>query len=176
MESEFQAAKIELLFGWLEVYEHVCDLVEQNRLIQLMTDLMARRPRFNLDAAYFRSAYQAEVKCLQKETEVLKSVMRYQMENERKEMHDLKEFLQTKYQKVKEHMDQHWRYYRGTETVDTPKTKSRKSNATHIDDRNIEEDFAQGRSPSPYTVLHDDKASVAVSSKVIEEGSHDETE
>lgn len=34
------------------------------------------------------------------------------MESERKEMNDLKGFLQTKYQKVKEHMDQHWNYYR----------------------------------------------------------------
>lgn len=65
-ESEFQAAKIELLFGWLEVYEHICDLVEQNRLIQMMTDLMARRPRFNLDGAYFKSSYEAEIKCLEK--------------------------------------------------------------------------------------------------------------
>ena len=92
-ESEFQAAKIELIFGWLEVYEHVCDLLEQNRLIQMITDLMARRPRFNLDGAYFKSSYEAEIKCLEKETELLKNITRYQMESERKEMTDLKEFL-----------------------------------------------------------------------------------
>jgi hypothetical protein len=48
----------------MECYEHVCDPLEQQRLMQVVTDLMARRPRIDLHAGYFRDAYQAEIECL----------------------------------------------------------------------------------------------------------------
>lgn len=37
----------------MEVYEHICDPVEQQRICQIVTDTMARRPRLNLDNLYF---------------------------------------------------------------------------------------------------------------------------
>lgn len=47
------------------------------------------------------------------------------MENERKEMNELKEFLQTKYKRVKEHLDEHWKYYKYNKPEETPNTKTR---------------------------------------------------
>ena len=49
----------------MECYEHVTDPLEQQKLMQVITDVMARRPRLNLNAAYFIDAYEAEIKCLQ---------------------------------------------------------------------------------------------------------------
>jgi len=43
----------------------VTDPLEQQKLMQVITNLMARRPRLNLNAAYFMDAYDAEIKCLQ---------------------------------------------------------------------------------------------------------------
>lgn len=34
--------------------------------MQVITDIMARRPRLDLNANYFMDAYQAEVTCLEK--------------------------------------------------------------------------------------------------------------
>jgi len=34
--------------------------------MQIMTDVMARRPRLNLNANYFIDAYDAEIMCLKK--------------------------------------------------------------------------------------------------------------
>lgn len=50
----------------MECYEHVTDPVEQQKLMQIVTDIMARRPRLNLNANYFIDAYDGEIKCLQK--------------------------------------------------------------------------------------------------------------
>lgn len=36
---------------------------------------MASRPRLNLNAAYFRDSYQAEVMCLTKHKELLKNII-----------------------------------------------------------------------------------------------------
>ena len=50
----------------MECYEHVTDPLEQQRLMYIITDIMARRPRLNLNANYFVDAYDAEINCLQK--------------------------------------------------------------------------------------------------------------
>ena len=34
--------------------------------MQTIVDLMARRPRLNLDGRYFISSYEAEIKCMEK--------------------------------------------------------------------------------------------------------------
>lgn len=138
----------------------------------MITDLMARRPRFNLDGAYFKSSYEAEIKCLEKETELLKNITRYQMESERKEMTDLKEFLQSKYKKVKEHLDEHWKYYKYNKPEETPNTKTR--NRSHMTQSQIDafddESKQEVRSPSPDAMYHaGEHDSVVASSKIIED-------
>jgi hypothetical protein len=45
----------------MECYEHITDPLEQQRLMQVITDVMARRPRLNLQANYFIDAYDAEI-------------------------------------------------------------------------------------------------------------------
>ena len=44
----------------LEAYNHVCDPLESVRIIQMIVDTMALRPRIDLDAQYFRDSFIAE--------------------------------------------------------------------------------------------------------------------
>ena len=50
----------------MEAYEHISDPLEQQRLIQIVVDIMASRPRLNLVSTYFQDSYDAEKLCLQK--------------------------------------------------------------------------------------------------------------
>lgn len=50
---------------FIECYEHTCDPLEQVRVIQIIVDLMAQRPRLNLEATYFKDSYQSEIEVLQ---------------------------------------------------------------------------------------------------------------
>jgi len=43
--------------------------------MQVLTDIMARRPRFNLQANYLNDAYEAEILCLKKQFEVVKLIV-----------------------------------------------------------------------------------------------------
>ena len=63
-EASFHFKKVKLCMAHLECYEHIVDPLEQQRLMQIITDLMARRPRLNLQANYFRDSYAAESECL----------------------------------------------------------------------------------------------------------------
>ena len=63
-EATFQFKKVKLCMAYLECYEHICDPLEQQRLMQVLTDLMSRRPRLNLQANYFKDSYSAEFECL----------------------------------------------------------------------------------------------------------------
>ena len=49
-EFEFQAMKAKHIEGLLEAYNHVCDPLESVRLLQMIVDTMALRPRINLEA------------------------------------------------------------------------------------------------------------------------------
>ena len=51
--------------------------------MQVITDLMARRPRLNLQANYFEDAYEAELLCLDKQLELLKVIIKNQIGLER---------------------------------------------------------------------------------------------
>jgi hypothetical protein len=48
----------------MECLEHITDLLEQQRMIQIIVDLMASRPRLNLSATHFKDSYKAEVELL----------------------------------------------------------------------------------------------------------------
>ena len=66
MEFNFQFVKSKLLMVYLEAYEHICDPLEQQRMMQIMTDLMAQRPRIDhCHSAYFLESYKADIKCLE---------------------------------------------------------------------------------------------------------------
>jgi hypothetical protein len=64
-EDRYQKAKLELVFCYLECYEHTCDTLEQQQTIQIIVDLMAKRPRFNLSSNHFTDSYTVEIKLLE---------------------------------------------------------------------------------------------------------------
>lgn len=74
-EVDFQFKKVKLTELYLQCYEHVCDPVEQQRLMQIITDTMARRPRLALEALYFKDSYKAELACLDQNIELLQTVI-----------------------------------------------------------------------------------------------------
>ena len=43
--------------------------------MQVITDLMARRPRLNLQANYFQDSYEAEYMCLDNQLELIKVII-----------------------------------------------------------------------------------------------------
>lgn len=43
--------------------------------MQVITDIMARRPRLNLNGNYFVDAYDAEIVCLQKQFELIRTLV-----------------------------------------------------------------------------------------------------
>jgi hypothetical protein len=63
-EAEFQFKKVKLMQVYMECYEHITDPLEQQKLMQIITDIMSRRPRLNLTANYFKDSYKAESACL----------------------------------------------------------------------------------------------------------------
>ncbi len=69
----------------MECYEHVTDPLEQQQLMQVITDIMARRPRLNLNANYFVDAYDAEIVCLQKQFELIRTLVDMQVSLEKTE-------------------------------------------------------------------------------------------
>jgi hypothetical protein len=44
----------------IDVYENTCDPLESVRLIQIIADTMAVRPRINAEANYFKDSYESE--------------------------------------------------------------------------------------------------------------------
>ena len=57
-------AKFNLIQVFMECYEHISDILEQQRIIQIIIDEMAKRPRINLKATHFKDSYITEIKCL----------------------------------------------------------------------------------------------------------------
>lgn len=71
-EDRYQKAKLDLVFQYLECYEHTVDTLEQQQIIQIIIDLMARRPRINLQANHFNDSYTCEIQLLQTQTKLVK--------------------------------------------------------------------------------------------------------
>ena len=61
LEFELQVNKIRLVELYLEAYEHTCDPLESVRIIQMIADTMAQRPRIDLEANYFEESYRSEI-------------------------------------------------------------------------------------------------------------------
>lgn len=60
----------------MECYEHTCDTLEQQRLIQIIIDLMAKRPRMNFAANHFKDSYRAEIHALEAQTSIMREFIR----------------------------------------------------------------------------------------------------
>jgi len=48
----------------MEAYEHTCDPLESVRLLQIIVDVMAQRPRLNMEASMYTESYQTEIEAL----------------------------------------------------------------------------------------------------------------
>jgi hypothetical protein len=95
---------------YLECYEHISDPVEQQRLCQIVTDLMARRPRLNLDDLYFQDSYRAEIACIDKNIELMDMVIQNQIKLEKCENTNLHEALNLSYSLAQKKTRDGWSY------------------------------------------------------------------
>jgi len=94
----------------MEAYEHITDPLEQQRLMQIVTDLMARRPRLNLQASYFQDSYAAEIALLDKEHELVKMLLDTQITLEKVENKSLQDSLCWSYTLAGKFEDKKWQY------------------------------------------------------------------
>ena len=45
----------------MEAYEHICDPLESMRVLQMIVDLIAERPRLNTEASMYTESYDSEI-------------------------------------------------------------------------------------------------------------------
>ena len=73
-----------------------------------MTDLMAQRPRLDTTAFYFLDSYEAEIKCMDTMTQLVKEISTYLMSNEKKLNKQLKDYLQLTYKILNDYTNKKW--------------------------------------------------------------------
>ena len=66
---------LQVIDAYLEAYGHVSDMDERRRLAQCITNLMYRRPRYDLRAGYFLRQYRLECLCLRMQAALLKQLL-----------------------------------------------------------------------------------------------------
>ncbi|CDW83349.1 UNKNOWN [Stylonychia lemnae] len=110
MEQHFQFKKVQLIQTYMECYEHISEPLEQQRLMQIIIDLMSLRPRLNLNSTYFRDSYQAEINCLDKHTELLQVIIKNQMLIEKEENKRVHAYLDLTYKIANDQIKGKWTY------------------------------------------------------------------
>lgn len=109
-ELQYQNTKAEVVLAYMECFEHMCDVLEQQRLIQIVVDLMAQRPRLNLNATHFKDSYTAETACLRAQHDLLREIIRMQMTNEFQANNQIREYLERTYRLVMDQVEDKWQY------------------------------------------------------------------
>ena len=107
-ENKYQEKKLELVNAYLECYEHVSDILEQQRLIQAIVDEMALRPKLNLSGTHFKDSYTAEIDALECKTKLIRGVMKMLQANEFKENNNIREYIEKSYRLLHEQMQGAW--------------------------------------------------------------------
>uniref|UniRef100_UPI00398EB9BA uncharacterized protein isoform X2 n=1 Tax=Pristiophorus japonicus TaxID=55135 RepID=UPI00398EB9BA len=82
-EAAFLENKQQLLDSYFEAYQHVLDVEERFALAQVITDIMHKRPRFNLSNEYFVKVYQAECTCLKLHLQLITDILNKQIDDQR---------------------------------------------------------------------------------------------
>ena len=95
---------------YLECYEHIVDPLEQQRLMQVIIDIMSRRPRLNLQANYFKDSYEAELVCLDNQLELVKLLIKNQITLERTNNKMLQDSLQLSYTLCNQYEENRFKY------------------------------------------------------------------
>ncbi|KAG9493346.1 hypothetical protein GDO78_001317 [Eleutherodactylus coqui] len=75
--------KQQLVDSYYEAYQHTLDPEERFALAQVITDIIFRRPRFDIGSKYFREAYKDECQCLRLHLQLVRDVLKSQLENQR---------------------------------------------------------------------------------------------
>lgn len=109
-ESTFHFKKVKLTMAYMECYEHVVDPLEQQRLMQVVIDIMARRPRLNLQANYFTDSYTAEFTCLDNQLELVKTLIKNQVKLEKTQNRMLQDSLALSYTLSNQYEENRWKY------------------------------------------------------------------
>lgn len=104
---------------YLECYEHVCDPLEQQKLMQIITDIMARRPRLDLNASYFTDAYDAEITCLSKQFDLIRTIVDTQISLEKTEASRLQDSLDMSFFMSKKYSEARWSYQNAEDLLET---------------------------------------------------------
>ncbi|XP_035294296.1 uncharacterized protein Ccdc162p [Cricetulus griseus] len=82
-EANLLESKRQLLDSYLEAYQHTLDPEEGFTLAQAMTDIIHRRPKFDLGHSYFTKAYQDDCACLRLHRQLVRSVLSHLLEQQR---------------------------------------------------------------------------------------------
>lgn len=78
--------------------------------MQVIVDLMARRPRLDLEGSYFNDSYKAEIACLKKQFELVKMLVDVQISLEKTENKRLQDSLNLSYTLANEYSKHKWKY------------------------------------------------------------------
>ncbi|XP_063563241.1 uncharacterized protein [Gorilla gorilla gorilla] len=81
-EAALLENKCQLLDSYFEAYQHTLDPEERFALAQVMTDIMHRRPRFDLSHPYFIKAFQEECTCLRLHLQLVRGILNQQIERQ----------------------------------------------------------------------------------------------
>ncbi|XP_025237724.1 uncharacterized protein LOC112622375 [Theropithecus gelada] len=82
-EAALLENKRQLLDSYFEAYQHTLDPEERFALAQVMTDIVHRRPRFDLSHPYFVKAYREECTCLRLHLQLVRGILTQQIERQR---------------------------------------------------------------------------------------------
>jgi len=82
-ETQYLELKMKVVNCYLEAYHHVYDKREKQRLTEVITTLLARRPRYSPKSSYFTSAYSKECQCLEAHYHLVQSIIDHQIMEER---------------------------------------------------------------------------------------------
>ena len=91
-----------MTLSYVECLDHTCDTLEQQRLIQVIADVMALRPRMNFAANHFKDSYRAEIEALETQNEIIREFITMQMEGEFRINNDIREMLEKTYRLIYE--------------------------------------------------------------------------
>eukprot|EP00746_Dinoflagellata_sp_MGD_P002673 gnl/MRDRNA2_/MRDRNA2_105234_c0_seq1.p1 gnl/MRDRNA2_/MRDRNA2_105234_c0~~gnl/MRDRNA2_/MRDRNA2_105234_c0_seq1.p1 ORF type:complete len:2126 (-),score=391.10 gnl/MRDRNA2_/MRDRNA2_105234_c0_seq1:24-6287(-) len=82
-EVAFHEAKWRLVEVYLEALEHITDFQDSRDLAQRIVDVMAERPRLDLDDVYFVDAYSTVTAMMQERVDLFRSVLSHQIRIEK---------------------------------------------------------------------------------------------
>ena len=75
-ELDYNFAKSQVILAYLDAFEHISDTLTQQRLMQIIVDIMAWRPKLELQRNwYFKQSYQAEIRYLHSLIKILKDIV-----------------------------------------------------------------------------------------------------